>query len=408
MRSMLLTSTLLVCLAGASEAAAQDPALHAEELKIRAEAANSCFETALVTYALGHPDMPVRYSGETGIYVSERIVATTHFSEATRRLEGPIFTLSPNQFCEQFLFAPYVAALPAAAEELRNESKGGLAPLGSDEIESTSILVEKYQNLIGKHYKGHSDITRESLQSSGAARFSVAAVSLVVRASQTPDLYRWSDGRYHAHTPEYDPTDLKARKESIAAGQSAYSNLICRLMTAFSREVRSHSYQNSLFLLGVMSHSVQDLTYHHGITMRQHAGLSYAAKRNPDMPEGSAAGVLESEAVANTLWVMEHSRKLVSSDGWDALTNWSPSGDFSFTEIARQVFGSEGGSPMQDISMRALLDYRFLSLPYESGARPMSDLADKSCAAEEGLACWSAPDVLKAVEDEIAGDRQCR
>jgi hypothetical protein len=379
------------------------------DLSARVQSADACFARKLAKYAAEHPERPARYSSATAIYVAERLVADIRFNEEAHKLDGAIFRLDPETFCQEILFEPYVASLPAAAAELNKQSAGGLAPLGTDEIESTSVIVEKYQNLFGKHHSGHSDLTVDAIRTytTYGTEFSKQAEALVRKASQSPDMYRWSDGRYHAHTPEYDPGDAAVREKTILEGQVAFTQLMCRLMAAFTREAEQHDYERSLFLLGVMSHSVQDLTYHHGITLRQHAGLSYVSNRNPDLPSGVEGMELKRRAIANTEWVLKQSQKKVSPTIWAAISQWVPTGGFSYMETAASVFGAEGGSASQDISARALVDYWLLSVPYLLGWRSTNELAATACTERTGLACWDVPAVLKAVEDELAKPTSC-
>ena len=175
----------------------------------------------------------------------------------------PSQTLSATGFCRRSLFssrnvlmrainsALASPALPSATEELRDNAKGGLAPLGGQEIESTSAFVQGYQNLIGKHYRGHADITRDAFRLlSGSESVSSEAGALLVRASQTPDLFRWGDGRYHAHTPEYDVATVGAKQQSLAEGQEQFIGLMCTLMGELSKHANEKRFDVGLIVAG--------------------------------------------------------------------------------------------------------------------------------------------------------------
>lgn len=384
--------------------------VRAADLTRRAAQAEQCLNSKIREHAIEHPGSIARAGPETAIFVSERIVMSIQNDQATGVPAGPFIELSVEEFCQKFLVDPYFAALPAAEAERRDEAKGGLAPLGTDEIESTSIFVQGYQNLIGKHYKGHSDLTRDAVSkwAAGGDSFSLAAVTLTARAAQTPDLFRWNDERYHAHSPEYDPADLQDRRRQIKRGQMAYMDLMCSLQSEFVRRTENGSPEEGLFLLGVMAHAVQDLTYHRGMTLRQHAGLSYAVKHNPDFPDGALAGHREQEAVRNTTWMLAQSRARVSASAWRSLTKWVPSGDFAFDKTASYVFGANGATATQDAGVGPLLDYWGLSLPYKTGARSLAELQTGACGADSGIACWDVGAILKQIEERLTAHEQCR
>jgi len=58
-------------------------------------------------------------------------------------------------------------------------------------------------------------------------------------------------------------------------------------MEKMFRRVREKSYRRALFWIGVGCHAIQDLVYHRGMTLSQHAGLSFVLKdSDPDAPKG--------------------------------------------------------------------------------------------------------------------------
>lgn len=391
-------------------APANTHASHPNDITIRTKAADECFAAKLQDYAARNKNLPVEYGSQTSIYVAEQIVKNLYVEPATGKMKGPLFELSTEDFCKQILFDPYIALLPQALKQQADETRDGLAPFGTDEIEATSIFVQSYQDLIGKHYKGHSDITREAMRRLNASgeSFSEPSITLIARASQTPDLYRWNDERYHAHTPDYDPTDLSARQLSIEAGKSKFVGLTCSLLSAQTEQSSIGSVEESLFIFGMLAHAIQDLAFHRGMTMRQHAGLSYAVGRNPDFPDTASAKAIEENAIENTVWIIRLAKTRLSGTQWTAMANWKPLGDFSFRGIASRVFSLKGGPKEQDMKTLALLEYWNLSFPFRTGARPLSELEVTECTATSGLACWNSADVRGTIEHNIERVGNCQ
>ena len=373
----------------------------------RAEAVDKCFAEKLKQYAAAHPAMEIRYTGLTSMYVAEQVVRDAKFDEKTRKIEGPLMQMSVAAYCDDVLFKPYINKVQAALAERAKTTSGGLAPFGTDDIEADSLFVQGYQELIGKHYKGHSDITRSALLRMGGP-MSLDAVTLIARASQTPDLYRWSDGRYHAHTPEFPPRDPDERRRNISVGMKSFEKLTCDLSSTFVELTKLGATEDSLFLLGVLAHAVQDLEYHRGMTMSQHSGLSYVAALNPDSPDIPKAKEIENRAIDNTMWVMQLLRGKVGDSTWSALMRWRPLGDFSFRSLASRVYGLKGAPNSQDMNVAALASYWSLSLAYRSGGRPRSELEVDSCDKEDGISCWNTAEVRRYIEAKLGAGEACQ
>jgi len=305
---------------------------------------------------------------------------------------GALFTEDPKRFCEERLIKVYREAVLAARKRQKESSPDILAPSGTRPIESDKFFIEKTQNLTGKHIVGHSDITEAAIDRlPSRIRFSPSARELVSRSSQSPDLYRWNQERYHAHTPTYKPGDRTDRARNIAKGQQDFRELLVTLTDQFKRHARDGAYNRALFILGLGLHAVQDLVYHRGMTLQQHAGLSYTVNRNPDLPKGGLERQRSEEAVVLSVQFIERLFTTLANDSRSGLLSWAPSDTFSFREIARSVFNSD-----EDISVSALISYWALSNDYRTGNRPTAELSQTDdCANHDGLACWIPQDVLK-------------
>lgn len=404
-RVVLLVLLVLAC------GAARSQATQAEVFSARVDAVGSCFSERVRDYATANPGLALRNTGLTAIFVAEQVVKDVRFNPETRKLEGPLMQMSVDAYCEQVLVKPYIRTLEEALKEREKSASGGLAQFGPDDIEADSTFVQGYQDLIGKHNKGHSDITRVALLQMVkhlGIRATPEAVTLVARASQTPDLYRWNDGRYHAHTPEFPAGRPDERLRSISSGIKSFVKLVCDLSSSFMDLAKLGATEDSLFIIGVLGHAVQDLEYHRGMTMSQHAGLSYVVSLNPDSPGIPGAAENERRSVESTVWMMQLLRARVGEARWNAMFMWKPGGDFSFRRVAEEVYGLKGGAKVQDMKVNALASYWSLSLAYRDGDRPRSELDVQSCEKGDGIACWSAVEIRRQVETQMAAGGACQ
>jgi len=405
-RALVLVAILLL---GCCVAHAQ--ATDAAVLSKRADDVEKCFKEKFALYAATQSSLDLRYTGLTAIFVAEQVARDARFNQGTGKVEGPLMQMSVPAYCEEVLYKPYVRTLEDALAARAKASAGGLAPFGSEDIEADSLFVQGYQDLIGRHSKGHSDIARAALETMARVQkiaVTPEAVTLVARASQTPDLYRWNDGRYHAHTPEFAAGKPDERIQSMSSGMKAFGKLVCDLSTTFVELVKVGAKEESLFMIGVIGHAVQDLEYHRGMTMSQHSGLSYVVSLNPDSPDIPKAAEIERRSIEGTVWMMQLLRGRVGNAQWQSLFKWKPLGDFSFRGTAERVYGLKGGTRVQDMKVSALASYWNLSLAYRSGERPRSELEVESCSKDGGISCWDAAEVRKQIEARLASGEACQ
>ena len=358
----------------------------------QSRANEECFFRKLDQYARKHPEHAGRVGRGASIFVAEQLARHVTLDPGTGRIEGLAITAAAEEFCERYLWQPFLSAFSAAVAEERAENRDGLAPLGSVSIESRSVFVGQYQNLVGKHYRGHADITKVAVDGFGTGTFSPQASFLIQRASQTPDLFRWNDERYHAHTPEYDPLDLADRNAKIRLGKERYQALLANLNTQFRRYADAGVEDRALIILGLMSHMVQDLVYHRGMTLRQHAGLAYVVNRNPDLPPAPLSEQRFQEAVSLTQNVLAGALRSVGPETRMRLLGWRQPPQFDFARTVRDLFGGD-----EDIGVAPLMHYWTLSVPYKTGERSLEELADGSCSQPRGVTCWNIEDVLKPI-----------
>lgn len=204
-------------------------------------------------------------------------------------------------FCEEVLLPQYIKGYKEVYARKKKKQGAVLAPLGSDAIDADDVVIQLSHNHYFKHYLGHSDISRAALnvlnstnpeyrmlidkfQNLCACAISQDSIDAVAKASQLPDIYKWDDETFHAHSPSYP--------DGIQTGIQKYIKLFEEQINSFRKDAKSDTFK-AVFRLGAMLHMIQDLIYHHGITLAQHSGLAYKTSNaftNPDFPEGSEAG----------------------------------------------------------------------------------------------------------------------
>lgn len=343
----------------------------------------NCFAQKLTNLSLADPRFPIEPSGFAKMFIFEQV--TKALPQAAALEDWEQLAATPVEtFCEKRLMEPYKDAYLKGLKDLQNTTKGSLAPLGTGKIESSSIFVELTHNNLTSHTKGHFDITKEVLQKySKDFVFSTQAIALMSSASQMPDLYAWQDERFHAHTNEYAEGDASDRALKIKESKDRFVKLLAELLTKAQTSASVFDDAEAIFQLGVACHLVQDLVYHRGMTLRQHAGLSYYVMQNPDFPGGAVGESRWNEATEMTRKVLLRARALLGEGVWQRLLNWTPNAYFNFQKVTKIIF-IRG----EDIGLGPLIEYYLMINPYVSGSRSATELMDNGCASPSGLACW--------------------
>lgn len=307
-----------------------------------------------------------------------------------------------NTFCSETALPKYLNSYKRRDEERKkalaaSNDPATLAPPGTHEIESGSFLADLYHNTRGKHDRGHSDLTRDALiklyaDPNIAAKCNCKPTQndtdpkkdhtiLISRASQAVDIFRWENEAYHAHTPDLRPNFSDTQiKQAVAKGKEAFLNVLRERTKNFYMFADDHIYQWAAFEMGVVSHLVQDMVYHHGITLRQHSGLAYVSVtptlENPDYPGSTVADAAKAQAISKAQWdktvdFTYHLFKIMLMK-LDAvriksiLTAQVKAN--AFTSVATQVFADRSVSPSipgePDIGLWSLAEYYLLHQEY--------------------------------------------
>lgn len=372
-KGMLAWALVLVCACSPLLGHAQDEA----DLLRQAAAFDECFRSAVVRSNKADPARSVPMDASTSIFIAEQLVsvrANQQLLLGGEQMQG----VACNEAA-----ALYVQRARSALEAIRRRSDS-LARMGTPMIASESPVVDTYQKLVGRHYKGHSDI---SSKAAGALLvFSPAAVELFAAASQAPDLFRWEDDRYHAQSPDYDFATGKLKAQ--ADGAERFMLLLENIAFQAKSRADAADSESAIALMGFAAHMLQDMVYHRGMTLRQHAGLSYFANRDPDQPAGNLAKSRLDEADELTRWFVTLVMSSLQPAARERIATWRPNGGYSAEQVVRSAFGLQGGSPREDIGTVALIRYWLLSQDYTLGRRPATELEERPCSDPGGLACW--------------------
>ncbi|HYO58132.1 hypothetical protein [Archangium sp.] len=292
--------------------------------------------------------------------------------------------------CWDALGDKFVNAYLEAAQARASQISQTLGPGGTRPLESDDLFIRLGNNLMGGHVRGHSDITHGVLTALDADdTFSADARDLLEWSSQATDLYYWDAHSFHAHSKECT-TGTEACEASIAQEQEPFVSFLEGRLNSVASALQPKQAQAvapALFQLGGLLHAVQDLVYHRGMTMTHHSGLSYYLTQNPDLPKAQAAqDKLFQQAQQLTRRALQLVKARVGTEGWNRLRQWKkPNPMHRHQAIAEQVKGK------QDMTLRALLEYIWLSRQYP-GKRNPTELQ----AAAKGY--WDPEAILTAFE----------
>ena len=332
--------------------------------------------------------------------------------------------IGAERFCKEYLFPKYNDAFAKTHLYLqeRDRRTGIKAMLGKREIETDSFFINIYHNSYGKHERGHADLSEiamKTIQNEILANdcdgFSITEChdrkskvrDLFMAASQAPDLFQWEAPIYHAHTSEYEPTSSDDRLAKITDSQIKFVRRLNFHISKFQMTSTNGEYQKAIFELGVLAHLLQDLVYHRGMTLRQHAGLSFVwGYTNPDTPDGTNFGEPpdgNSEAEKKEKAAIEYTQQMLRALLYSVNENTRAkvllygyvSKASDFRKLAMVAFGS-GESKM---SIGGLVNYYSLALPYMDGTR------DVKKELESGLVVWSHQKMVNNVLSEVVVEK---
>lgn len=317
-----------------------------------------------------------------------------------------------EDFCLTKLVNPYLELYAQAEGERSKRNAGKLAPLGGLWIETESAFIGYVHNLTGRETWGHSDITRDAISLLRAGNngpfLSRTATHFLQHASQLPDLYHWKGDTYHAHTPESDQSEYKnlSRNQRIEVGQKLFKDHIRNQFRDYLLYLDQGAADKALLALGTICHGVQDLIYHRGMTLSQHAGLAYAGGfKNPDYPQGDQKIRVESEARNATRDILSLARRLANENRWKQLlegTLVNGTTEDQMTAAFWEYMTTSGET--QDIGYASLIEYYRKAKPYKRGGAKRWEL--EPGAAGQGLIVWEPDEILNQITNQVCTDQE--
>ena len=359
--------------------------------------AQECFIVG-TTEALGYRPESVYAQA----FVAERLMA--YLSGDDPRLTQS----AADALCKSDIIPNYIEGRKRAVKDMQAQQarKPDLAPL-DEPIELNDKFAQFTANRFIAHIKtGHTELTRMAMDALPTdLRLGAAAKTFVAIASQTPDLYRFGDERYHAHTcfnpvleknrchDEVDPP-TRDRGTMVADSQKLYVQLMADLMKQVLRRAEQREYGRALFWLGAACHPMQDLAFHQGITVRQHAGLSYVVGNDPDGTDGPE-GKRKVANAAEFCRIFVETALRRAGEHLSYLTSWKPKSGFNLRRLADDEFGSSS-----DMNTATLVSYWSLSRRYVFNADNLSELRREP----NGLIIWDLDDVMARVRNAIGAE----
>jgi hypothetical protein len=331
------------------------------------------------------------------IFLSEQLSSDIVFDPSLKAWKGPAIGDDLLTYCRD-VGQKFLTAAVLAIETSQKTAQGSLGNMGTRSIASENALVQTFQNLIGRHSRGHSDISELAGKHAGLGADSIAHFAA---ASQAPDLYRWRDDRYHSQTADVSGASSEKRRASTVQSQAAVRDLLVDLLKRMRSAAKAADTELAITYLGIAAHVVQDLVFHRGLTLAQHSGLSYLKGHNPDNAEGEVGDARFKQAVSKTSWLLIAGRSLLATGEWDRIVDWKPGGTFDAKRELKRAFGTGGASDVEDISTMELLSYWALAHDYRTGVRPLGELETSPCGSDWGLVCWEVEPLLKSVEEKL-------
>jgi hypothetical protein len=366
--------------------AAAQPQPNEKQIEDKAKDLEICFDREIASR---------KAKGEARLRLYQKNPYTELFLfETLAKYSDEFLTKPAEDFCQQRVIPQYLSALDA---EIAADKKAGkdptLAPAGTLlMLDSKQTFIRSADVIGGKHVRGHSDITSRAMTQAGL-QFQEDARQMVMHGAQDPDFWRWNDMRYHAQTDEAGAANLAAA--SRASVQRLYG-LMEDLGVTLKRRLDKGQIDQALFTLGVMCHPTQDLIFHKGMTLTQHAGLSYTLGKNPDArPEPEGTQLFE-QATAATKELLATVKKSLPGPSWDRMIAFDAKGDVQSAKVARLVFKKNDADPAEeDISYFELVKYWALSLPYTWRLHDRAEL-------ERDLVKWNTKEILAEMNRRVA------
>lgn len=180
---------------------------------------------------------------------------------------------------------------------------------------------------------GHWEVTGKVVEEMG---FSAAASDILCDASQDPDFYDFGTVPAHAQTPDEADlcgADIEERRKIIDKAVDDYVKWVDQQFNRCTSALRTNNVRVSLYWLGYVLHSIEDLAVHKGITNGEHAST-------PDNPDYQAADVALSYVYARRM--LDAVRDALGQDAFDRLRDYDGDGKLSYFEKLHKAIHPRG------------------------------------------------------------------
>lgn len=314
-----------------------------------------------------------------------------------------------DEFCEKHVFEKYKGLYDKAKDQRTARVKGTLAPPGQTAIETESAFIGYVNNLTSKEVWGHSEITQDALldlsKEDPHYKLSNGAILFLKQSSQSPDLYQWEKEEFHAHTMDEEDFPHISRNDRISKSKDRFKEHLTKRFVSMLEDAQKGATSRTLYEIGIIAHGIQDLVYHRGMTINQHAGLAYGFEfKNPDYPSGDLETSRRNEARAVTKQAIALARDLIGPC-WSSVVAWAglegktdESRSKEFYKFARNNIGS------QTIGYFSLMTYWGKSFPFWPGGSRRQEL--EIAQENSGLIQWNVTEVAADISASIRSDER--
>lgn len=308
-------------------------------------------------------------------------------------------------YCIKDLPEEYKLDREKAVNEVKKKDPDKLAPSGRGLMIDSFILntLNQGKEFLGDMFnhsqEGHAEYTTTAIEEfePNSSDFAKKILSI---SSQSPDLYMWNRHLYHAHTNEYSPLVIGSKTVAINNSRTKFLELLEKIITKIVKYSKQDE-PKSLYYLGITVHLIQDLVYHRGMTLKQHAILQFSVKKNPDIPNSEkAAHSRKKEAIKATKALFGIVKKKLGTDIWNnmikykSIRNNSPRVEAK--RLAKSIYNKE-----QDMTLGSLKSYYLLGKAKRTIYGDLSTFNwDSKCDINFSVACWDIEPMLMKLKSE--------
>jgi hypothetical protein len=300
-----------------------------------------------------------------------------------KRLEGDTAAVCAEIGEEyQRLFLETVAKRPHPA-------RGAVLPVPPLPVDSLPEFIRAAGGATALHLLDHADLTRAVLTEATGGK-PRPIFDMVSFGAQVSDVVRWGDVRYHGQAEDHDAS---MRESEDPTDQEAFVGRVIVSLGSFVTAVREEKYPRAAIWLGIACHAMQDLSFHHGMTRQQLAGLHYYVGEDPSGPGTAAA---HAEARRWTKEIVAIAKDALKDEvRWQRLLNAKPIG-YNRTDALKTFFHDD--PPVPGMTFTNLATHWAQHLVYKFKPEMRFELGN----GPKGLLNWDASKLIERVRRGLA------